>query len=311
MPYFLWVPKRRPPRSGHPLLIFLHGGIWGVGPHQAADFDRGLFTSDASQERHPCYILRPLSLRSNWIDHYKTHPKSVVHFQRSKLAISLDLFIRLLRVQLTELPVDPDKLILTGASMGGYGVWELLLRFPTTFTAAVPICGGGDPEHPSVQRLTRTRVWAFHTKSDGIVGVNASRWMFSALVRSHADLATVITRRLPEGKPPFVPSRLETQTADRRFRYTEYARGTHYSAWELAFIDARLADWAFGGGEAADADPTARAPRARQAAADGQWRRATSFLNQSEAPADHRTKAQLTSAREGHFILPGLVADYG
>ena len=42
-------------------------------------------------------------------------------------------------------PVDKDRVILTGLSMGGYATWGLLAAYPDLFAAAVPICGGGDP----------------------------------------------------------------------------------------------------------------------------------------------------------------------
>lgn len=40
--------------------------------------------------------------------------------------------------------VDPDRIHVTGFSMGGYGTWELALHTPRRFASVVPICGGGD-----------------------------------------------------------------------------------------------------------------------------------------------------------------------
>lgn len=37
--------------------------------------------------------------------------------------------------------VDRDRLYLVGISMGGYGVWDMAMRSPDLFAAAVPICG--------------------------------------------------------------------------------------------------------------------------------------------------------------------------
>ena len=42
-------------------------------------------------------------------------------------------------------PVDKDRVILTGLSMGGFATWGLLASHPDLAAAAVPICGGGDP----------------------------------------------------------------------------------------------------------------------------------------------------------------------
>ena len=40
--------------------------------------------------------------------------------------------------------VDKDRIYVTGLSMGGYGVWDAIQRYPRRFAAAVPVCGGGD-----------------------------------------------------------------------------------------------------------------------------------------------------------------------
>lgn len=62
--------------------------------------------------------------------------------------------------------IDRRRLLITGASMGGYGAWELLQRRPGLFEAAVIICGGGDP---SLAHLLRsTRIWAFHSQDVSI-----------------------------------------------------------------------------------------------------------------------------------------------
>ncbi|MFM8185355.1 MAG: prolyl oligopeptidase family serine peptidase, partial [Alphaproteobacteria bacterium] len=40
--------------------------------------------------------------------------------------------------------VDSNRVYVTGLSMGGFGTWELLQRYPEKFSAAIPVCGGGD-----------------------------------------------------------------------------------------------------------------------------------------------------------------------
>ncbi|WP_257237191.1 prolyl oligopeptidase family serine peptidase [Nostoc sp. 'Peltigera malacea cyanobiont' DB3992] len=42
--------------------------------------------------------------------------------------------------------VDPDRVYLTGLSMGGYGTWHLAAAQPQRFAAIAPICGGGNPQ---------------------------------------------------------------------------------------------------------------------------------------------------------------------
>jgi predicted peptidase len=76
-------------------------------------------------------------------------------------------------------PIDPDRVYLTGLSMGGYGTWDLAERMPKRFAAAVPICGGGDDT--KANRLVGLPLWAWHGDADPAVPVERSRQMIAAI----------------------------------------------------------------------------------------------------------------------------------
>src|SRR5439155_10073756 len=75
--------------------------------------------------------------------------------------------------------VDPDRIYVTGMSMGGYATWALANEFPDRFAAIAPVCGGGDPDEAS--RLAGVPVWAFHGAKDSIVPFWESDHMIKAL----------------------------------------------------------------------------------------------------------------------------------
>jgi predicted peptidase len=87
---------------------------------------------------------------------------------------------------LKEYAVDPERVYLTGLSMGGYGSWSWVTARPERFAAVVPICGGGDPIRirlASGQRrehLAKLPVWAFHGGQDRVVAVRESERMIDA-----------------------------------------------------------------------------------------------------------------------------------
>lgn len=79
----------------------------------------------------------------------------------------------------TKYRIDPDRVYLTGLSMGGYGVWELAAQHPDRFAAIVPICGaGGVADAP---RLKNLPTWVFHGMKDHEVPFNRSAEMVDAL----------------------------------------------------------------------------------------------------------------------------------
>ena len=108
-------------------------------------------------------------------------------------------------------PVDPDRVYLTGLSLGGYGTWETALWFPERFAAIVPVCGGGDPT--DVGRLKDVPTWVFHGGRDPAVRVENSYEMVRALRDVHG-----------------------------RVRFTLYPDYPHNS-WDPAYDDPALYDW--------------------------------------------------------------------
>jgi len=83
-----------------------------------------------------------------------------------------DDLILLLDHLLGEYKIDPQRVYLTGLSMGGYGTWSCIGEHPERFAAAIPICGGGDPSLGSL--IGKLPVWAFHGDADQIVPVERS-----------------------------------------------------------------------------------------------------------------------------------------
>jgi predicted peptidase len=108
--------------------------------------------------------------------------------------------------------IDPDRLYVMGLSMGGYGTWDAVQRYPDMFAAAVPICGGGDETR--ADRI-KCPVWAFHGDKDPAVPVSRSRNMIAAI-------------KAAGGTP----------------RYTEYP-GVGHNAWSAAFKDPEMLKWLF------------------------------------------------------------------
>jgi predicted peptidase len=78
--------------------------------------------------------------------------------------------------------IDPDRIALTGVSMGGAGVWSLAAADPQRWSAIVPICHGGDTS--SAARLVGLPCWCFHGDADRMIPPQQSREMVEAITEA-------------------------------------------------------------------------------------------------------------------------------
>lgn len=75
--------------------------------------------------------------------------------------------------------IDADRVYVVGLSMGGFGTWDLISRYPELFAAAVPICGGGPTDKIDV--LKNIPIFTFHGTSDGSVPYSGTEGMYNAI----------------------------------------------------------------------------------------------------------------------------------
>jgi len=80
------------------------------------------------------------------------------------------------------LKIDRQRMYVTGLSMGGFGSWQLMDRYPKLFAAGVPICGGG--KAGSAKNLVDIPIWAFHGDADGVVKADLSKLMIKAIEKA-------------------------------------------------------------------------------------------------------------------------------
>jgi len=81
---------------------------------------------------------------------------------------------------------DPKRLYVTGLSMGGFGTWNLLAEYPGKFAAAIPICGGGNPE--AAEKMKGTPIWVFHGAKDSAVSIAKSEAMVDVLKKVEGNV---------------------------------------------------------------------------------------------------------------------------
>lgn len=82
--------------------------------------------------------------------------------------------------------VDPDRVYLTGLSMGGYGSWILATTYPEKFAAMVSVSGSGYrtsviPGKDILCKLKDIPVWAIHGAQDMISALEPNKIFVFAL----------------------------------------------------------------------------------------------------------------------------------
>jgi predicted peptidase len=140
------------------------------------------------QDKYPCLILMPQCPDDQqWVDTpWENGSYSTAQVPISK---SLTLAMEILEAVRNEYSINRSCLYVMGASMGGYGTWDVITRFPDRFAAAVPVCGAGDPAMAS--RLVGVPIWAFHGDNDLTVPVSGTTDMVRAIQQAGGERVRV------------------------------------------------------------------------------------------------------------------------
>ncbi|MGB5978771.1 MAG: prolyl oligopeptidase family serine peptidase, partial [Cyclobacteriaceae bacterium] len=165
MKYLLYVPSDEPDKEGYPLMLFLHGsGERGTDIEKVKAHGPPSFLGDTMA--FPFVVVSPQCPPGQWWD--------------------TQTLLDILDEVEAQLPIDKNRVYVTGLSMGGYGTWALLKEAPDRFAAAAPVCGGGDPS--AACRFRDVPVWAFHGAKDDVVLLEESEKMVQELKQLDGDV---------------------------------------------------------------------------------------------------------------------------
>ena len=162
-PHMVRLPKNyeADPNARHPLILYLHGSD-GSRPTVEREAKNDIA---AYADAHPDFPFILVTPACRWREGWSP----------DDLGALLDDVAKRYRV-------DPDRVYLTGLSMGGFATWSLAADQPERFAAVVPICGGGDPG--DAERLKAVPIWIFHGDADAAVPVAYSLDMEAALTKA-------------------------------------------------------------------------------------------------------------------------------
>ncbi|AGA78737.1 prolyl oligopeptidase family serine peptidase [Echinicola vietnamensis] len=219
--YRILYPEHYDPGKKYPLVLFLHGaGERGNDNEKQLTHGADLFLTPENRAQFPAIVVFPqCPMDKYWIDisiRKELFGNGDPDFSQSveKPSEQLDLVNQLTEKLIKEAPIDKKRCYVMGLSMGGFGTFETLGRWPKKYAAAIAICGGGNlslvPKYAH-----HTSLWITHGGLDDIVPPELSKRVFDKLKAEGADV-----------------------------KYNLYPEANH-NAWDPTFAEPDLLPWLF------------------------------------------------------------------
>ncbi|MEW5765013.1 MAG: alpha/beta hydrolase-fold protein [Acidobacteriota bacterium] len=176
-PYSVWVPPSLPPGRKVPVMVFLHG---------SGEDDRSVFRGGSGRVPPDFLGLAPNGRGTS-------NCYSADNAQEDIREALADL--------LANYPGDPDRVVLAGFSMGGYGVYRTFLEAPGAYRALAVFSGSPDlavrflgPGHPdflapgALAPFRGARLFIFHGGRDRNCPVEQTRRLVEGLRAAGAEV---------------------------------------------------------------------------------------------------------------------------
>jgi predicted peptidase len=218
--YRILLPENYDPSEEYPIVLFLHGaGERGNDNEQQLAHGSELFLTDDVRKKYPAIVVFPqCPEKKTWAEMKwgnSDNGKASFSFPLAKKAGKMaSLVMGMMKKIARDEAVDKKRIYVMGLSMGGFGTFEMLYYWPNYFAAAVPICGGHNPNGAS-KYAAKVPLWIFHGGDDNVVSPEYSREMYNTLKGFGADV-----------------------------KYTEFP-GVKHNSWDNTFDTEELLPWVF------------------------------------------------------------------
>lgn len=179
VPYRIHYPVNRDENGKCPAVLFLHGaGERGNENTYQLRIGLDVALSDPESPLHDALIIAPqVAENHRWVEvdwvygNYNMDEIEESVWVKSAVALILE--------KAEELNVDMDRIYVMGISMGGFGSWYAMAKYPHVFAGGFPCCGAGDPKKADV--LKEIPIFTFHGEIDDVVPVSGTREMVAAI----------------------------------------------------------------------------------------------------------------------------------
>lgn len=209
MPYLLWLPdgiEHGGGDTGYPMIVSLHGtGPTAYSPEFVMQYGLPAVLALGEQPQDFGFVvLAPQGL--DGVDWWSAGQPEEVNEIIDKVV--------------AELPIDTDRIYLTGFSTGGQGAWHLAARYPDRYAAVVSVGGSGfrstnGEVSEASCRLSTVPIWGIHGEAD-LINIHD-------IIRSEVEAWETL--------------------CDSSARWTTYPDIGHFESFELAYRDPEVYSW--------------------------------------------------------------------
>lgn len=190
------------------------------------------------QQRHPCFVLAP-------------QVASVMANDNFEVTEDLEKIHDLINHVVRSYPVDPDRVYITGQSMGCMAACELLSRYPGLFAAGLLAAGQWSPERMKACR--NSSLWVLVSEDDikAFPGMNA-------VMNAIESTGAAVSRGVWDAKAPDLDRLIQAQAPESHIHYTVFQGSSvvppeepahpgtnHEYTWRVVYRIDGLKEWLF------------------------------------------------------------------
>lgn len=179
LPYRIYIPYDYDTSKEYPVLTVLHGagerGNDNVSQMKHMLLD--MFKASGSPLWDSIVICPQCPEGQQWVD----TPWANGNYMISRVEESNEnkAVLEILDMVENEFPTDKERYYITGLSMGGFGVWDLMMRHYDRFAGMVALCGGAD--FLQAKNLVDKPIWTIHGTNDTTVPISGTSQIVEAI----------------------------------------------------------------------------------------------------------------------------------
>lgn len=199
IPYLLYVPEDYDETQQYPFILFMHG-LGETGPRLDFLKTQVIPALIENGEDFPFIVASPhLAYDQFWGE-------------------EVDMIASFVEYMQSEFPIDPDRIYITGLSLGAWGAWSYALEHPDVPAAVVSMAGwynwGTSSAPGNICDLADVPMWVVHGEQDEVVSIAWEAGLVEAL-----------------------------EACGGNVQFTIYPDADHSMSFERGFSDPALYEW--------------------------------------------------------------------